>query len=88
MKIKVKENFSFPQFLRRKLLLLAALVCEVAALLMDKGVIVASDKLTMDLTVGGIVIVLVYLVIDGLKNKYRYYSKKWGMGPYAKNSEE
>lgn len=34
------------------------------------------------------IIVLIYLVIDGLKNKYKYYSKKWGMGPYAEVENE
>lgn len=88
MKNMAKENFNIPQFLRRKFLLLAALVCEVVALLMDKGIISATDERTMELTIAGIVIVLVYLVIDGLKSKYRYYSKKRGMGPYADDNEE
>lgn len=34
---KENEKFSLAQFLRRKFLLLGALVCEVIALLMDKG---------------------------------------------------
>ena len=88
MKNKAKEKLSPAQFLRRKALLLAALVCEVIALLMDKGVIAAADELTMRLTVAGMIIVFIYLVIDGLKNKYKYYSKKWGMGPYAENNEK
>lgn len=88
MKNQGKEKFSLARFLRRKALLLAALVCEVAALLMDKGVIAATDELTMRLTVAGMIIVFIYLVIDGLKNKYKYYSKKWGMGPYAENNEK
>lgn len=37
---------------------------------------------------GAATIVLIYLVIDGLKNKYKYYSKKWGMGPYAEVENE
>lgn len=88
MKNKAKEKLSSAQFLRRKALLLAALVCEVAALLMDKGVIAATDELTMRLTVAGMIIVFIYLVIDELKSKYKYYSKKWGMGPYAENNEK
>lgn len=80
---KENEKFSLAQFLRRKFLLLGALVCEVIALLMDKGIIAGSDELTTRLTVAGMIIVLIYLVIDGLKNKYKYYSKKWGMGPYC-----
>lgn len=48
MKNQRKENkkFSLAQFLRRKFLLLGALVCEVIALLMDKGIIAGSDELT------------------------------------------
>ena len=84
---KENEKFSLAQFLRRKFLLLGALVCEVIALLMDKGIIAGSSELTTRLTVAGI-IVLIYLVIDGLKNKYKYYSKKWGMGPYAEVENE
>ena len=79
---KENEKFSLAQFLRRKFLLLGALVCEVIALLMDKGIIAGSDELA------GMIIVLIYLVIDGLKNKYKYYSKKWGMGPYAEVENE
>ena len=36
---KENEKFSLAQFLRRKFLPLGALVCEVIALLMDKGII-------------------------------------------------
>ena len=74
---KENEKFSLAQFLRRKFLLLGALVCEVIALLMDKGIIAGSDELTTRLTVAGM-----------LKNKYKYYSKKWGMGPYAEVENE
>lgn len=81
---KENEKFSLAQFLRRKFLLLGALVCEVIALLMDKGIIAGSDELTTRLTVAGMIIVLIYLVIDGLKNKYKYYSKKWAWGPTPK----
>lgn len=55
---------------------------------MDKGIIAGSAELTNRLTVAGMIIVLIYLVIDGLKNKYKYYSKKWGMGPYAEVENE
>lgn len=85
---KENEKFSLAQFLRRKFLLLGALVCEVIALLMDKGIIAGSAELTTRLTVAGMIIVLIYLVIDGLKNKYKYYSKKWGMGSYAEVENE
>lgn len=88
MKNQTKEKFSLAQFLRRKFLLLAALACEITALLMDKGIIAATDELTMRLTVAGMIIVFIYLVIDGLKSKYKYYSKKWGMGPYAESNEK
>lgn len=78
-----KEKFNLGKWLYEKLLLLVALVFEVAALLIDKGVVTGTEALEMRLTWIGIAIMLVYLVWNGLKQKYRYYSRKWGMGPYA-----
>lgn len=83
-----KEKFNLGKWLYEKLLLLVALVFEVAALLIDKGVVTGTEALEMRLTWIGIVIMLVYLVWNGLKQKYRYYSKKWGMGPYAEADPE
>lgn len=82
---KEKENkkFSVKEFLYEKLMYLAALACEIVALLMDKGIIQASESMVNRLTVAGVIILLIKLVKDGLSSKYRYYSKKWGMGPYA-----
>lgn len=83
-----KEKFNLGKWLYQKLLLLAALAFEVAALLIDKGVVTGTETLEMRLTWIGIVIMLVYLVWNGLKQKYRYYSRKWGMGPYAEAAPE
>lgn len=78
-----KEKFNLGRWLYEKLLLLIALGFEVTALLIDKGVVAGTEALEMRLTWIGIIIMVVYLVWNGLKQKYRYYSKKWGMGPYA-----
>lgn len=82
-KPETKEKFSIAKFLRNKALLLAALVCEVVALLIDKAVITGFDKYEMSLTFAGLILMFIYLVWDGLKRKYKFYSRKWGMGPYA-----
>lgn len=78
-----KENFSVKGFLLSKLLLIAALICEVIAYLMSRGILQAQPQLVNGLTVAGVILLLIYLVKDELSKKYRYYSKKWGIGPYA-----
>jgi len=82
-----KEN-KVGKFLYWKILLIAALALEVIALLMRKGIMVGTEQMVSSFTAAGGVLVLIYLVIDGLSSKYRYYSKKWGIGPYAENPEE
>lgn len=81
---KENEKFSLAQFLRRKFLLLGALVCEVIALLMDKGIIAGSSELTTRLTVAGMIIVLIYLVIDGLKTSTNTTAKSGAWDPTPK----
>lgn len=78
-----REKSSLKKFLYSKLILLAALVCEVAAYLMVRGVVQGNEQAINGLTVAGVILLFVYLVKDGLTRKYRHYSKKWGMGPYA-----
>ena len=78
-----KEKFSLKKFLYSKLILLAALGCEVIAYLMVKGVLQGEAQAVNGLTVAGVILLFIYLVKDGLTRKYRHYSKKWGMGPYA-----
>lgn len=75
-------------YLYWKILLIAALALEIIALLMRKGIMVGTESMINRFTAAGGVLVFVYLVIDGLSKKYRYYSKKWGMGPYAENTDE
>ena len=81
------KKFSIKRFLLSNYILLTALVCEVIALLMDKGVISGDERTVSGLTVAGVIIMFIQLVRDGLRKKYRYYSKKWGMGPYAENGD-
>lgn len=82
-KEKNNQKFSIKQFMYDKLMYLVALACEVVALLMDKGIIQTSETMVNRVTLAGAIILIIKLVIDGLSSKYRYYSKKWGMGPYA-----
>lgn len=86
---QAKEAFSLKKYLYDKLFLLGALVIEVIAYLMVRGVISGDQQLINRLTVAGVILMFIYLVKDGLSRKYRYYSQKWGMGPYAapKDSE-
>ena len=81
------KKFSIKRFLLSNYILLTALVCEIIALLMVKGVIVGEQRTISGLTVAGVIIMFIHLVKDGLTKKYRYYSKKWGMGPYAENGD-
>lgn len=76
------------KYLYWRILLIPALVFEVIALLIRKGIMTGTDQMISSFTVAGGVLVFVFLVIDGLSKKYREYSKKWGMGPYAENPED
>ena len=67
------------KFRREKLLLLGALACEAAALLIRKEVLHADPGLVSRLTVAGAILVLIYLVIDGLQKKVRHYRRIWGL---------
>ena len=74
-------KFSFDQksFLREKLLLLGALACEVVALLIRREIIAADPELVGRLTVAGVVLMLIWLVIDGLKKTARRVRANMGL---------
>lgn len=80
---KSKEKLSLKNFIYTRILFVVALVCEVIALLMVKGVVQGDEQIINGLTLAGVLIMLIQLVIGGLISKYRHYSKKWGMGSYA-----
>ena len=77
----MKFEFSFDpkSFLREKLLLLGALACEVAALLIRREHIAADPELVGRLTVAGVVLMLIWLVIDGLKKTARRVRANMGL---------
>ena len=77
--MKVKVPTDAWRFRKEKLLLLGALACEAAALLIRKGILQADPGLVGRLTVAGAVLVLIYLVIDGLQKKVRHYRRVWGL---------
>ncbi len=73
-----RQKFSLGKFLLNKLMLIAALICEVIAYLMDQGLMTGSERVISGLTVAGVVIAFIYLVLDGLRRKYKRYSEQWG----------
>lgn len=64
-KIDLKE------FFRKKLLLLAALVLEIISLLIDKGILDMPPEYEGRFLVAGVVLMFIWLVMDGLQRKYR-----------------
>ncbi len=68
---EILQQFSFINFLKKKLLLLVALVCEILALLIDKGILTWDPQYEGRLTVCGVVLMLIWLVMDGLQRKYK-----------------
>lgn len=76
------------KFLYDKLMLIVALGCEIVAYLMRIGTLGGSAQLVSGLTVAGVVILFIYLVMDGLKRKYKQYSKKWGVDPSADEPDD
>ena len=77
----MKFEFSFDpkKFLREKLLLLGALACEVVALLIRREIIAADPELVGRLTVAGVVLMLIWLVIDGLRKTARRVRANMGL---------
>ena len=77
--MKFKFSFDPKSFLREKLLLLGALACEVVALLIRREVIAADPELVGRLTVAGVVLMLIWLVMDGLKKTARRVRANMGL---------
>ena len=64
---EILKAFDFVKFLKKKILLLVALVCEILALLIDKGILTWDPQYEGRLTVCGVVLMLIWLVMDGLQ---------------------
>ena len=81
--MRAKLRLTPKSFPPEKLLLLAALACELLALLIRKGVFTADPELVARLTVAGAVLVLIYLVYDGIKRKARKIRAQLGLDEEA-----
>ncbi len=86
--IKKKKNPSIREFLVSKLILLVGLACEVISYLMDQGIMQGSARVINGLTMAGIVLVFIYLVMNGLTRKYKQYKEKWYFGSADGDFEE
>ena len=75
-------------FPAQKYLLLAALVCEVLALLIRKEMIAADPSLVSRLTVAGAVLVLIYLIYDGIRKKAAQVRAAMGLDEEEEESAE
>ena len=64
-------KFDPKEFFRKKLLLLVALVLEIISLLIDKGVLEWPAEYEGRFLVAGVVLMLIWLVMDGLQRKYK-----------------
>lgn len=80
------KNNVVVKFFTGKIFLIAALICEVIAYLMVKGIMSGDAKLINGLTVAGVILLFIHLIKDGLTKKYRHYSKKWGFAPDSDNN--
>lgn len=69
--LQIIKEFNLKQFLRKKLMLLAALVCAVLSLLIDKGILNWDAQYEGRLLVAAVVLMLIWLVMDGLQRKYK-----------------
>lgn len=69
--LQLLKTFDPKQFLRKKLMLLAALVCAVLSLLIDKGILNWDAQYEGRLLVAAVVLMLIWLVMDGLQRKYK-----------------
>ena len=90
--VKKKKIPIIIEFLVSKLMLLVALACEVISYLMDQGIMQGSARVINGLTVAGVVLIFIYLVINGLTRKYKYYIEKWQLGSaggdFGENAEQ
>ena len=85
--LELVKNFDLKAFIRKKLLLLAALVCTVLSLLIDKGILKWDAQYEGRLLVAGVVLMLIWLVIDGLQRKYRKMEKAFRANMEAEEAD-
>lgn len=69
--LQLLKSFNLKEFLRKKLMLLAALVCAVLSMLIDQGILKWDAQYEGRLLVAAVVLMLIWLVIDGLQRKYK-----------------
>jgi len=82
------KGFDLKQFLKKKLLLLGALVCTVLSLLIDKGILAWDAQYEGRLLVAGVLLMLIWLVSDGLQRKYKKMEKAYRANMEAAEAEE
>ena len=75
------ENIALLKFLIEKLILIIALACEVIAFLIRNGNIGGSEVLASRLALAGAIIIVIYLIVNGLRGSFRRDSKEWWMLP-------
>ena len=69
--LELIKGFDLKAFIRKKLMLLVALVCAVLSLLIDKGILKWDAQYEGRLLVAAVILMLIWLVIDGLQRKYK-----------------
>lgn len=69
--LQLLRTFDPKQFVKKKLMLLVALVCAILSLLIDKGILQWDAQYEGRLLVAAVVLMLIWLVIDGLQRKYK-----------------
>ena len=86
--LQILKNFDLKQFLRKKIMLLVALVCAVLSLLIDKGILNWDAQYEGRLLVAAVILMLIWLVMDGLQKKYKKMSAVYEAAMSADDSEE
>lgn len=69
--LEIIKSFDLKAFVRKKIMLLVALVCAILSLLIDKGILNWDAQYEGRLLVAAVVLMLIWLVIDGLQRKYK-----------------
>ena len=69
--LQLLKTFDPKQFVKKKLMLLVALVCAILSLLIDKGILNWDAQYEGRLLVAAVVLMLIWLVMDGLQRKYK-----------------
>ena len=85
---EILSKFDLKQFLRKKIMLLAALVCAILSLLIDKGILTWDAQYEGRLLVAAVVLMLIWLVIDGLQRKYHKMARAMGIDLNADKTAE